>query len=247
MVDRMLYVAMSGAKETMLAQSNASSNLANASTTGFLADLNQFRSMPVFGEGFPTRVYAMDERPQTDFAHGSLNHTGRDLDVAVKGGGWIAVQAADGNEAYTRRGDLRLDENGLLKTGNGLPVLGNGGPIAVPPSDKIEIGEDGSITIRPQGQGAEELAQIDRIKLVNPPLADMVKGADGLMRLKSGEPANAEADQRLVSGALEASNVNVVKEMVDMIELSRRFEMQVKMMRNAEKNSEAAASIMRPV
>ena len=247
MVDRMLYVAMSGAKETMHAQSNASNNLANASTTGFLADLNQFRSMPVFGDGFPTRVYAMDERPQTDFSHGSLNHTGRDLDVAVKGGGWIAVQAADGNEAYTRRGDLKVDENGLLKTGNGLPVLGNGGPIAVPPSDKIEIGDDGSISIRPQGEGAEELALIDRIKLVNPGLDEMLKGEDGLMRLKSGEPANAEADQRLVSGALEGSNVNVVKEMVDMIELSRRFELQVKMMHNAKQNSEAAASIMRPV
>ena len=247
MVDRMLYVAMSGAKETMLAQSNASSNLANASTTGFLADLNQFRSMPVFGDGMPTRVYAMDERPSTDFGHGALNHTGRDLDVAVDGGGWIAVQTADGGEAYTRRGDFRIDANGLLTTGNGLPVIGNGGPIAIPPADKIEIGDDGSISIRPQGQSAQELALVDRIKLVNPPLESLAKGDDGLMRLRSGEAADSDADQRLISGALESSNVNVVKEMVDMIELSRRFELQVKMMHKAEQNAESAASILRPV
>ena len=116
-MDRMLYVAMSGAKETLLAQANTANNLANATSTGFLADFNQLRSMPVFGAGYPTRVYAMDERPQTDFAHGSIEHTGRDLDVAVRGGGWLAVQGLDGTEAYTRRGDLWVDENGLLKTG----------------------------------------------------------------------------------------------------------------------------------
>ncbi len=247
MVDRMLYVAMSGAKETMLAQANASSNLANASTTGFLADLNQFRSMPVFGNGMPTRVYAMDERPGVDLSRGSLQSTGRDLDVAVDGGGWLTVQAADGGEAYTRRGDLKVDANGLLTTGNGLPVIGNSGPIAIPPADKIEIGDDGSISIRPQGQDAQQLAVVDRIKLVNPPAASLVKGDDGLMRLASGEEADADAGQRLVSGALEASNVNVVKEMVDMIELSRRFELQVKMMHKAEQNAESAASILRPV
>ena len=126
-MDRMLYVAMSGAKETLIAQANASNNLANASTTGFLSDLNQFRSMPVFGAGHPTRVYAMDERPVTDFEFGSVQYTGRDLDIAVKDGGWIAVQARDGSEAYSRRGDLRVDENGLLLSGNDLPVMGNGG------------------------------------------------------------------------------------------------------------------------
>lgn len=246
-MDRMLYVAMSGARETLIAQGNASNNLANANTSGFLADLNQFRSMPVFGDGHPTRVYAMDERPGSDFSHGSVQQTGRDLDVAVKDGGWIAVQGADGNEAYTRRGDLKVDTNGLLTTGNGLPVMGNGGPIALPPFDAIDIGTDGTISIRPQGAAANEVAVIDRIKLVAPQYEQMLKGEDGLMRLKSGEQAEAAAEQRLVSGALEASNVNVVNEMVDMIELSRRFEMQIKMMKTAEDNAQAAASILRPV
>jgi flagellar basal-body rod protein FlgF len=246
-MDRMLYVAMSGAKETLMAQANASSNLANANTTGFLADLNQFRSMPVFGQGHPTRVYALGERPASDFNHGSLQYTGRDLDVAVKDGGWIAVQARDGNEAYTRRGDLQVDENGLLLTGNDLPVMGNGGPIAVPPFDKIDIGADGTVSIRPAGATSDQLAVIDRIKLVAPQFDQMEKSDDGLMRLKNGGEAEEDAAQRVVSGALEASNVNVVNEMVDMIELSRRFELQVKMMKTAEDAAAAGASILRAV
>lgn len=246
-MDRMLYVAMSGARETLIAQGNASNNLANANTTGFLADLNQFRSMPVFGDGHPTRVYALDERPSTDFEHGGIQQTGRDLDVAVKDGGWIAVQAKDGGEAYTRRGDLRVDTAGLLTTGNGLPVMGNGGPIALPPFDKIEIGVDGTLSIVPQGALPNELAVIDRIKLVEPQYQEMEKGEDGLMRLTSGEQAPASAGQRLVSGYLEASNVNIVDEMVNMIELARRFEMQVKMMKTAEQNGEASASLLKPM
>ena len=246
-MDRMLYVAMSGARETLIAQANASNNLANANTSGFLADLNQFRSMPVYGQGHPTRVYALDERPETNFAHGTIAQTGRDLDVAVKDGGWIAVQARDGSEAYTRRGDLKLDPNGLLVTGNGLPVMGDGGPIALPPFDAIQIGTDGTVSIRPQGAAANELAVIDRIKLVDPQYDRMAKGQDGLMRMKDGSEAPASASQRLVSGALEQSNVNIVNEMVNMIELSRRYEMQVKLMKTAEETAASAASIVRPV
>lgn len=246
-MDRMLYVAMSGARETLIAQGNASNNLANANTTGFLADFNQFRSMPVFGPGHPTRVYALDERPETDFGHGTIARTGRDLDVAVKGGGWIAVQSQDGGEAYTRRGDLQIDANGVLTTGDGLPVLGNSGPVALPPFDAINIGADGTISIRPQGAPPSELAVIDRIKLVAPQFDQMTKGQDGLMRLKDGTEAPAAFEQRLVSGALESSNVNIVNEMVDMIELSRRFEMQIKLMKTAEQTAAAAASVVKPV
>ncbi len=246
-MDRMLYVAMSGAKETLIAQANASNNLANASTTGFLSDLNQFRSMPVFGAGHPTRVYAMDERSTTDFGHGATEHTGRDLDIAIKDGGWLALQARDGSEAYSRRGDLRVDENGLLVAGNGLPVMGNGGPVAIPPFEKIDIGVDGTVSIRPLGAATDELAVIDRIKLIAPQYAAMTKGDDGLFRLNGGGSAPADPAQRVASGALIGSNVNVVSEMVDMIELSRRFELQVKMMKTAEEDADAAASILRPV
>ncbi|HIP53370.1 MAG TPA: flagellar basal body rod protein FlgF [Chromatiales bacterium] len=244
-MDRMLYVAMSGAKETLLSQANNNSNLANASTPGFLEDLNQFRSMPVFGQGYPTRVFAMNERPQVNFDHGPVNYTARELDVAVQGDGWIAVQAADGSEAYTRRGDLQIDANGLLTNGAGRPILGNNGPIAIPPAEKIEIGTDGTISIRPLGQGAAELAVVDRIKLVNPPLGEFEKGRDGLMRMRDGSEPEPDAALRVASGYLEGSNVNVVDAMVDMIELARKFEFQVKMMKSAEEMDKQSATLMR--
>jgi flagellar basal-body rod protein FlgF len=244
-MDRMLYVAMSGAKETLLAQSANNSNIANASTTGFKADLQQFRSMPVFGNGHPTRVYAMSERPATDFSPGPVVQTGRDLDVAINGEGWIAVQARDGTEAYGRAGDFRTDANGFLTTGAGLAVLGDGGPIAIPPAEKVMIGSDGTISIRPIGAQANELAIVERIKLVNPALSDLTKGPDGLIRRKDGQPAEADAAVRVVQGAIEGSNVNPAGALVDMIELSRKFELQVKMMKTADENAQQSASILK--
>ncbi len=244
-MDRMLYVAMSGASETLLAQGTNSNNLANANTTGFLSDLQQFRSMPVFGDGFPTRVYALSERPDIDFSRGAIQATGRDLDIAVRGDSWMAVQAKDGSEALSRAGDLQIDANGLLTTGTGLPVFGNNGPIAIPPSEKIEIATDGTISIRPLGQGANELAVVDRIKLSTPQKAELEKGMDGLIRLKSGEPSLADADARLTTGALESSNVNTVSALVNMIELARKFEMQVKMMKTAEEVDAASTTMLK--
>ena len=246
-MDRMLYVAMSGAKETLHAQGAVNHNMANASTTGFLADLQQFRSMPVFGAGHPTRVYAMSERPETSRVPGTMSHTGRDLDVAIKGEGWIAVQAPDGREAYTRRGDLEIDANGRLVNGAGLPVMGNNGPIALPPFDKIEIGADGTVSIRPKGEASDSLAEVDRIKLVKTPDTALEKGLDGLMRPADGQPLPGDASQRLVSGALVASNVDLVGEMVSMIELSRRFELQIQMMKTAEQTAASSATLLKPV
>jgi flagellar basal-body rod protein FlgF len=245
-MDRMLYLAMTGAQQAMVAQSVNTNNLANVSTPGFRADLEQFRSMPVFGPGLPTRVYAMSERPAVDLTPGPVTSTGRELDVAVRGQGWIAVQAPDGSEAYTRAGDLRIDANGLLTTGNGLPVLGNGGsPIAIPPAEKLEIGADGTVSIRPVGQAANVLAEVDRIKLVNPDPAALVKGSDGLLRLADGGVAVADAAVQVTAGALEGSNVNAVEAMVNMIELARQYESQVKMMRTAKENDEATSQLMR--
>lgn len=199
----------------------------------------------MFGPGEPTRVYAMSERPATDFAPGAKMMTGRDLDVAVSADGWFAVQSKDGNEAYTRRGDLQIDANGLVTTGNGLPLLGDGGPIAIPPAEKVTIGSDGTISIVPEGGDPTQLAVIDRIKMVAAQFDQMRKGEDGLMRLKSGEEAEADASQRLVQGFLESSNVNTVNEMVNMIELQRRYEMQVRMMKTADEMASGAASLLR--
>ena len=251
-MDRMLYVAMSGAKQIMLAQAVNNNNLANISTAGFRADLDAFRSMPVFGPGYPSRVYTVTENPGTDMSIGSLTTTGRELDVAVNGQGWITVQAPDGSEAYTRAGDLRVSVNGQLETGAGHPVLGNGGPIAIPSFEKIEIGADGTVSVLPIGQAPNALAVVDRIKLVNPLPHDMEKRVDGLMRIKgsinqiNGQGAvSPDASVQLASGVLESSNVNAVEAMVKMIELSRHYETQIKMMRIAQENDVAATQMMR--
>ena len=243
-MDRMLFVAMSGAKELMTAQAVNSNNLANASTTGFRADFQTSLSQQVYGPGHPSRVYATTEGAGVDFSQGNVISTGRELDLAVNGQGWIAVQAADGSEAYTRAGDFKVDSLGQLSTGAGRVVLGEGGPIAVPPFEKFEIGSDGTISIRPVGQAANTLAVIDRIKLVNPENQQLQKGFDGLLRLPNGQVAEADASVQVVSGTLESSNVNTVGSMVRMIELARQYETNIKLMRTAEENDEAAAKMI---
>jgi flagellar basal-body rod protein FlgF len=241
----MLYIAMTGAKQTLVAQNANTHNLANASTTGFLADLESFRAMPVYGPGHPTRVYAMAERPGVDFAHGTQTATGRELDIAVNGNGWIAVEARDGSEAYTRAGDLRIASDGFLVTGAGLRVIGNAGPISIPQSEKIDIGIDGTISTRPLGQAPNTLSATDRIKLVSAPNESLTKGADGLMRPRAGGVLPVDETMRLATGSLETSNVSAVEAMVNLITLSRQFEMQVKAMRTTEQNDQAAAQLLR--
>jgi flagellar basal-body rod protein FlgF len=243
-MDRMLYVAMTGARETMRAQTANNHNLANANTTGFRADLQAFQARQVAGDGFESRVYATAATTGFDATIGASMSTGRDLDVAVQGGGFIAVQGPDGREAYTRAGDLRVDTNGQLRTGTGLAVLGEAGPVAVPPHASLVVGSDGTISIVPLGQGPETKAEVGRIKLVNPANEDIEKGQDGLFRMKDGSDAPPDASARLMSGMLESSNVNVADAMVNMIELSRRFEMQVRAMKSAEDNGAASARLL---
>ena len=167
------------------------------------------------------------------------------MDVAIDGQGWIAVQAADGSEAYVRTASLQIDALGQLRTGNGLPVLGNGGPIAVPPEQKVEIGQDGTISIRALGEAPNVMAEVDRIKLVNPDPKSLTKGTDGLIRVKDAAgPQEVDANVRVTSGFLESSNVNAVEEMTAILSLSRQFELHVKMMRTAEDGASAMARVM---
>ncbi|AUZ85689.1 flagellar basal body rod protein FlgF [Methylophaga nitratireducenticrescens] len=243
-MDRMLFISMNAAQQTMLAQATNANNLANVNTTGFRADLEQFRSMPVFGEGLPTRVYSMTERPATDYQQGSVQSTGRELDISVQGEGFISVMGKDGREGYTRAGDLHVTEFGQLVTGTGLQVMGEGGPIAIPPAEKIDIGADGTISIRPIGGAENALAVIDRIKLVKPDLQNVFKDADGLLRMADGTEAPLDATVKVASGTIEGSNVNAVGALVNMIELQRKYEMQVKMMSTAEENSAASARLL---
>jgi flagellar basal-body rod protein FlgF len=244
-MDRFLYVAMSGAKETLRAQAVNNHNLANASTTGFRADLEAFQSRAVAGSGYASRVYATNSTTGWDQTQGALISTGRDLDVGVKGAGWIAVQGTDGQEAYTRAGDLRIDPSGMLMNGAGHPVLGDAGPITIPANSSVLIGTDGTVSVVPVGQGPETTAMVGRIKLVNPPADGVVRSEDGLFRMADGSSAPADANVQLASGVLESSNVNVADAMVNMIELSRQFDLQVKAMRTAEENAAAAAQLLR--
>ena len=244
-MDEMIYLAMTGARQTEFAQTINSNNLANVSTTGFKSDLHAFSSIPIDGPGVDTRVNAVVDSYGTDYSQGPIANTGRDLDVAVQGEGFIAVQAPDGSEAYTRAGDLRIEAGGLLTTGAGHLVMGDGGPVAIPPNASLLIGNDGTISIRPLGQGPETLSVVDRIKLVNPDTSRMQKGTDGLLRLPDDEIADADASVSLTSGVLERSNVNVAKTLVNMIELARQYEMQVNVMKSSEENADAAASLMR--
>jgi flagellar basal-body rod protein FlgF len=243
-MDKLFYLSMTAATNTLISQAVISSNLANSEMPAFKSDLEQFRSMPVFGDGHPSRVYAMTERPGIDFTPGTIYKTGNPLDFAINGEGWVAIQADDGTEAYSRRGDMRINTSGFLENGNGQLVYGNGGPIALPPAEEVVIGTDGTISIRPAGQDEKTLAVLDRLRLVNPPVADLTKSPDGLFRLRSGVPANVDASVRVAPESLETSNVNLIGAMSRMIETARLFELNIKAMTAAKENDEVGTRIL---
>ncbi len=232
-MDRFLYLAMSGAKENEYAQAINNNNLANANTHGFRQALGDAYTVPVRGPVYDSRDYVQTRDEAIDFSHGTLESTGRELDIAIEGDGFMVVRAPDGTETYTRAGDLHIDSLGMLRDARGLQVLGDGGPITLPPNETLLIGSDGTITVRPQGSGANALVAVERIRLVNPDVRTLKRGDDGLIRATNGQAQPADANVRVVTGMLETSNVNTVSALTRMIELSRHFEMQIKMMESA--------------
>lgn len=243
-MDRALYLAMTGGSQVMNAQAIHANNLANVSTTGFRSDFEQARSMQVNGDYYPSRVYTMTENPGTNLESGPLQQTGRDMDVAVQGDGFISVLDATGQEVYTRAGDLQLTVSGQLVTGTGLPVVGATGPIFLPPLDSLSISDDGTISIIPQGGDGTQITALNRLKLVSATPESLTKGEDGLLRTKNGLPLLADNDVQVISGFLEGSNVNAVEEMTSIMELSRRFEMNIKVMNTVRENENASARIL---
>ena len=235
---------MTGAKHVFMQQAGTANNVANASTVGFKAMEHRFRAVPVQGEGMPTRAFVVDASVADVLDEGPLLFTGRNLDVAVNGQGWIAVQLPDGSEAYTRSGGLNVDVNGVLQTSSGFSVAGDGGPITVPPDNRIEIGPDGTVSVVPNFGTPNTANVIGRIKLVNPPAAELVRGADGMFRQRNGQAANIDENVKVSSGTLEGSNVNVTDAMVNLISLSRQFEMQMKMIQTADTNAQRADQLM---
>ncbi|MCM5703728.1 flagellar basal body rod protein FlgF [Larsenimonas salina] len=259
-MDRMIYTALSGAQQSLERQSVVTNNLANVSTTGFKAQLSAFRAVPIQGDGLATRAVVADTTPGFDASPGMINETGRSLDVAIDGDGWLAVDDGGGSEAYTRDGRLRMDSTGLLMA-DGKPVLGEGGPIVLPLNAKVSVASDGTISALGLGDQPNTLAEVGRLKLVNPGNDSMQRGDDGLYRAKAGiadnngnnvnggeddAPARLPRNDavRLVSGALEGSNVSATEAMVSMIDNARRFEMNMKMIQTADDNEQRANQLL---
>ena len=238
-MDRLIYLAMSGAKATMQRQETLANNLANASTTGFRAELAAFRAVPVEGSGASTRVYSLESTVGYDATPGQVAATGRNLDVAMRGGAWLAVQGRDGTEAYTRGGSLDVDSEGMLVTTSGLQVLGDGGPIQIPPDSQVAIAADGTVSVV---DTQNHSSTVGRLKLVTPE-APLVRGSDGLFRGSDGDLA-ADTSARLQDGALEGSNVSTVETMVQMIAAARQFEAQMRSLSTAEGNDKSAQQLL---
>lgn len=241
-MDRLIYTSMTGAKHLLHRQETLANNLANANTTGFRAETVALRAVPARGAEAGTRVFTVETTIGSDFSPGPMQSTGRELDVAVQGSGWLAVQASDGSEAYTRAGHLQVSAEGTLQLPNGLAVLGDGGPITVPANAQVSIGADGTISAKIAGQAATN--QVGRLKLVNPPADEITKGLDGLFRTKDGGAAEADANVRVAPGQLEGSNVNVVDAMIGMIAAARQFELQLKLLENAQQNEQKANALI---
>ena len=244
-MDKLIYTAGSGAKHILEQQATTAHNLANVNTTGFRAQIDAFRAVPVVAEGtLPTRVFVVNAEVGSDFSSGPLQMTGRDLDVALRGKGWIALQMADGSEAYTRHGALKVNENGLLQSAQGLTVQGDGGPITVPPEVSVAIGGDGTISTIATTTKPGAPTVLGRLKLVNPPEQDLVRGDAGLFRLRGGGAVPADPAVAVAGGALEGSNASPIDSMVTMIALARAFELQMSLMKNAENNAAKASQIL---
>lgn len=242
-MDRLIYVSMTGARHALEAQAAVAHNLANVNSSGFRAQLNALRAVHLFGEGMPTRSYVVDSTVGTDFRPGTIQQTGHELDVAVMSRGFLAVQLPDGSEGYTRAGGLRVGPNGVLESPQGYPVLGDGGTIAIPPEVTLTIAKDGTVSSIPTS-GRSAVNVLGRIKLVNPPEADLVRGEDGLFRLKTGGTAPADGGVTLASGAIEGSNVNAVEQMIALISHARAFETHMKMLQNADQNDRQANQLL---
>jgi len=239
-MDRMIYLSMSGAKATMQRQDTLANNLANVSTPGFRAELQAFRAVPVQGSGASTRVYSLETTTGFDATPGAITATGRNLDVAAQGNAWLTVQALDGTEAYTRGGSLEVSSDGTLTTRSGLPVMGDGGPLQVPPNSAVSIAADGTVSAK--GTDGKNTA-IGKLKLVTPEAA-LQRGEDGLFRAADGNPLSADDKARVQDGALEGSNVSAVESMVAMISAARQFEAQMKMISTAEANEKSASQLL---
>jgi len=247
-MDRLIYTAMTGASATLSRQASVAHNLANIATHGYRAEEHRLRAVQVQTHNappaLPTRAFVVDASTYSDFSQGAAMYTGNTFDVAVRGKGWIALAMPDGTEAYTRNGGFEVSADGVLQTPDGIPVQGDGGPITIPPESNVTVERDGTISVTPASGARNTVNVVGRIKLANPPEVDLIRGEDGMFRLAGGGAAPADDAVTIAPGYLENSNVNPAEEMVTMISLARQFEMQIKLLTNAEQNDRAATQVM---
>jgi len=247
-MDKSLYVAMTGAQASLQAQGTVSHNLANIDTAGFKAALSNTEAFKIKGAGFPSRVDAIMADQGFDARLGSMQITGNTLDIALHADRWLAVQAQNGDVGYTRAGELALNPNGQLQTSSGHWVLDeNQNPISIPPHQSLEIGSDGTISIVPQGEGPQTQAIIGKLGIVEAPRERLTRGLDGLMRNSEPDatPFPPAAGTSLTAGALEGSNVDAANALVQMIQLQRQYEMQVKVIKHGDENTQSANTLLR--
>ena len=244
-MDRLAYTSLSALRGAMARQTATANNLANVNTVGFRGEMAAARALWVRGESYEARAFSSNEVSGADMRQGAISETGRNLDVAVEGEAFLTVQAENGDEAYTRRGDLKLSDTGLLTTGDNLPVLGEQGPITLPPADKVEIKPDGAIYIVPTGGDPNQPQLIDKLKLASPVGSDVVKGIDGLFRVRDGGVLPSDPGGKVIAGSLEGSNVETTKALVDMIDASRAWETQLKLINTARELDGSGADLMR--
>jgi len=245
-MDRLIYTAVSGMADSMIRQGALASNLANAQTIGFRAET--FDSTPVAltsPTSLGARTMVTTGVLGADMSAGSIVETGRTLDIAMQGEVMLAVQVADGSEAYTRRGDLSVSPSGALVNGDGRPVIGSGGPITVPPGAEISIGPDGSVLMADPAMPDQPPQVVDRVKLANWQGSQIVKGTDGLFRVRDGGVLPADEEARVQVGALEQSNVDITRILVEMVQAQRLFDMRTKLVATAKELDEGGASLMR--
>ncbi|MGE4409946.1 MAG: flagellar basal body rod protein FlgF [Sphingobium sp.] len=243
-MDRLVDTALTAMRGAMSRQATIANNLSNANTVGFRAEIANATTRWINGQTFNTRAQSAEQVLGADMSQGTVTATGNPLDVAIDGEAMLAVQADDGSEAYTRRGDLKQTDSGLLTAGDGLPVIGQSGPVTLPPYDSISIAKDGGIWIVPVGGDAKQPQQVDRLKLVNATGSQIAKGIDGLFREVNGGALPDDPLASVTSGSLEGSNVNATEMLVQMIEASRAWETQVKMIDTAKQIDDGGARLM---
>lgn len=243
-MDKLIFTAMTGAKHALQRQDTIAQNIANVSTSGYRAAMHAARAVPVQGPGAATRALTLESTTGADFGQGAIQRTGRDLDVAMEGNSWLTVQGRDGREAYTRAGALSVDANGALLAPGGYSVMGEGGPLVIPPDSTISIARDGTVSAIPNSGALSAVVNVGKIKLVTLDAKQAQRGDDGLFRANNGQPLPADERASLASGSLESSNVNAAEAMVNMISVARHFELQMRLLSTAENNARSAAQLL---